>query len=96
MQIERTMPELYAKIEQRRQQIVLTNLRALLDEGKKSGLYDPGMDTLLVTHIVIGAIRQITQEKVLTTLDYSVDRLFRSILSVILKGCLSHEMRESM
>lgn len=96
MQLERTMPEIYARIEEKRQRIVFVNLKALLDEGKQSGLYDPAMDTLLVTHMVIGAMRQITQERVLSTLHYSFDQLFRAVISVILKGCLSQSGREQL
>jgi AcrR family transcriptional regulator len=91
--IERSMPEVYDKINQTRQRIITAKLVRLLDDGKKSGIYDPLMDERLVAHIVIGAVRHITQTQVMSTLDYTFDRLFSSILSIILKGCLTEENR---
>jgi AcrR family transcriptional regulator len=91
--IERNMPEAYEKIEQARQKILTTKLVELFEDGKRSGIYDPSMDEHLVAQILIGAVRHITQAQVLATLDYTFDRLFGSILSIILKGCLTEENR---
>jgi AcrR family transcriptional regulator len=92
--IERSMPEVYDKIEQMRQRLITTKLVRLLEDGKKSGIYDPLMDERLVAHIVIGAVRHITQAQVMSTLDYTFEHLFGSILSIILKGCLTDENRQ--
>jgi len=93
-QLERSMPEAYEKIEKTRQRIIMTNLVRLLEEGKKRGLYDPQMDSNLVAHIMIGAISHILESRVLKTLDYTFDRLFTLITSIIFKGCLTEEGRK--
>ncbi|MDF2941377.1 MAG: transcriptional regulator [Herbinix sp.] len=92
--LERSMPEAFEKIEKTRQRIILTNLVRLLEDGKKSGVFEPDMDEYLVSHILIGAIQHILETKVLTTLDYTFDRLFTSITTIIFKGCLTEEGRK--
>lgn len=91
--LERSMPDVYEKIEQTRERIILTNLARLFEEGKKSGLFDPEADEILISHIIIGTIRHILDSKVLPNLNYSLDRLFNAVISVILKGCLTQEGR---
>ncbi|MDR3645879.1 MAG: TetR/AcrR family transcriptional regulator [Clostridia bacterium] len=91
--IERNMPEAYEKIERARQKILTTKLVSLFQDGKRNGIYNTSMDERLVAQILIGAVRHITQAQVIATLDYTFDRLFGSILSILLKGCLTEENR---
>lgn len=94
--LERSMPEVYEKIEKTRQRMILTNLVRLLEDGKRSGLFDPQMDAQLVAHIAIGAIRHITQAQVLSTLDYRIDQLIKSIITILGKGFLTEEGRKQV
>jgi hypothetical protein len=64
--------------------------------AKESGIYDSNMNEVLVAHVVIGAVDHITQAKVLSTMNLPLDELFHSILSTILKGCLSEEYRNQL
>jgi AcrR family transcriptional regulator len=92
--LERTMPEVYEKIDKTRERIILTNLVKLLSDGKSSGLFDPALDEMLIAHMIIGTIRHVLDVRVITTLNYSLDRLFTAITTVILKGCLTQEGRK--
>lgn len=92
--IERNMPEMFEKIEKTRERIIMKNLVRLFSEGKMSGLFDSQMDEVFVVQIMIGAINHIIQPHVMATLNYSIDRLFTSITSTLLKGCLSQEGRK--
>ncbi|MDF2544507.1 MAG: Transcriptional regulator [Herbinix sp.] len=93
---ERTMPEVYEKIEKTRQRIIMNNLVRVLEEGKKEGLIDPRMDLNLIAHMVIGTLRYIIESQVLSSLNYSFDQLFVSITNVILKGCMTEEGRKRL
>lgn len=93
--IERNMPEAYDKIVEIRRRIIMTNLLKLFEEGKRSGLFEPDMDEYLVAHIIIGAANHITDANILSTLNYNLDNLFHSIISTILKGCLTEEGRKN-
>jgi AcrR family transcriptional regulator len=92
--LERSLPEVYDKIEKTRERIIMKNLIRLFEDGKKTGLFNPQMDELLVAHMLIGAISHIIENKVLSTLSYSFDCLFTSIISTLLHGCLSEEGRK--
>lgn len=89
--LERSMPEVYERIEMTRERIILTNLVRLFEDGKESGLFEPQTDELLIAQIFIGTMRHILDSRVLTTLNYSLDRLFQTVTSIILKGCLTEE-----
>lgn len=92
--LERSLPELFDKIERSRQRIIMKNLTRLFAEGKKAGIFDPQMDEVLVTHMIIGASAHILDIKVFPTLNYSLDGMFNTITSTILKGCLTEQGRK--
>lgn len=94
--LERSIPEAYEKIVTMRQKIIMTSIVRLFQEGKTSGLFDPAMDEILVAHVLVGAANHIIDARVLSTLDYSLDRLFNTITSTILKGCLTDEGRKQI
>ena len=92
--IERSMPEVYERIEMNRRRIVIDNLSELLTYGIKNGLFDPEMDVLLVSHMMIGAVNHIVNAHLIENQSDSMDKLFRSITGILLKGCLSEEGRK--
>lgn len=89
--LERSIPEAYDKIVEIRKRVILTNFVKLIEDGKKCGHFKPDLDSYLVAHIFIGAINHIVEEKVLSTMNYSIDSLFRSITITVLNGCLTEE-----
>lgn len=91
--LERVMPEAYHMIEQKRQKLILTNVKELIDEGKKSGIFEEGTDGKLIAHILIGSIRHLTEYDVISGMDYNVEQLFSSIITVIMRGCMTEEGR---
>lgn len=92
--LESDFPEACEKVNQARQRIIFQNLTALLREGKQAGLYDPALDEVLATHMVIGAINHLVQANVLMTLSSPPSQLFQSVLSLFLKGALLPEYRD--
>jgi AcrR family transcriptional regulator len=94
--MERSIPEAYEKIASIRQRIIMTNLVKLFEEGKRDGLFVPEIDEYLAAHILIGAANHILDAQVLSTLNYSLDNLFNTITSTILKGCLTEEGRKQV
>lgn len=92
--LERCFPEAYKRLIEARQRIIMKNIQRLFEEGKNSGHVNADTDTYLVTHILIGAANHVTDAKVLSTLNYSLDSLFGNITSTILKGCLTEEGRK--
>ena len=94
--LETDFPEAFEKIQQTRQRIIIGNLTEMLRQGKLDGVYDPQLDEKLAAHVVIGAADHFTQAKVLAQFGALPEQIFRSILSIILKGCLTPEYRDSI
>ncbi len=90
--LERTQPEAYKKIIEFRTHIILTYMIKIFEEGKKSGLLEPDTDCFMIVQILISA----ANEKILSTLDYSMDKLFHTIITIILKGCLTETGRKQI
>jgi AcrR family transcriptional regulator len=91
--LERSMPEVYEKIEATRERLIMKNLVGLFAAGKKEGFFDPEMDEVLITHMIIGASAHILEGKVFATLNHSFDQLLTSVTSTFLKGCLTQKGR---
>jgi AcrR family transcriptional regulator len=92
--IERSFPEAFQRILEARKHIIMKNIFTLFEEGKKAGYFEPDMDSYLVTHILVGAANHVTDSKVLSTLNYSLDNLFSNVTTTLLKGCLTKEGRK--
>lgn len=92
--LQRSMPEVYEKIERTRERVIMKNLTALFEEGKNNGVFDPKMDNYLVAHIFIGAISHLLVTPILTNMNYTLDQLFQSIISTIFQGCMTEEGRK--
>lgn len=93
--LQRTVPPAYEKILRLRQEIILKNLREVFVQGKRSGVCRADVDETLVAHMVIGTLRQMFEEG-FPLPDTGLDTLFRSILSIILKGCLTPAGRDRL
>lgn len=92
--LEIDFPEASEKIQKTRERIIMGNLTELIRRGKQEGIYDPDIDETIAAHVVIGAIDNVTQGKVISSFGLMPDQLFHAILQIILKGCLSPEYRE--
>ncbi|MBP8640778.1 MAG: TetR/AcrR family transcriptional regulator [Oscillospiraceae bacterium] len=93
---EINFPEAFEKIQQTRQQIIIGNLIEMLNQGKQAGVYDAAIDAELAAHILIGAANHFTQGNVLSKFNSSPEQIFRSILNIILKGCITPEYRDRL
>jgi AcrR family transcriptional regulator len=71
--LERSMPDIFEKIESTRERLILKNLVRIFAMGKKEGFFDPGMDEVLTTHMIIGASAHILEPKVFSEMEYSFD-----------------------
>ncbi len=91
--LERSMPEAYEKIERIRQHLIEDKLGRLFADGKRNGLFDSAMDEGLVVQMMIGSVNHILHTHTYNH-DMSSDQLFRSIISILLKGCLTEEGRK--
>lgn len=90
--LERSMPEAYDKLELIRRHIIEDKLGRLFTDGKQNGLFDPTMNDKLVVQMMIGSVNHILHTRSQIG-EMPTDQLFRSIISILLKGCLTEEGR---
>ena len=91
--LERSMPTAYEKIEVIRQHMIEDKLGRLFADGKKNGLFDSSMDDGLVVQMMIGSVNHVLHTHAYHH-EMSSDKLFHSIISILLKGCLTEEGRK--
>jgi|AGTN01.3.fsa_nt_gi Transcriptional regulator len=89
--IRRTMPEAFDKINETRRRLVLQNIGALIDEGKKAGLVRPNVDKNIVVHMIIGTATHIIDPDVLLEFGQTPDRILDSVKTIVVRGCLTDE-----
>ena len=87
--IRRCIPEAFDKIDQTRREVVLENIGALIDEGKKEGLVRPDVDKHIVGHIIIGTAIHVIDPDILLEFGQTPDRILDSVKTVIVRGCLT-------
>lgn len=87
--IRRCIPEAFDKIDQTRREVVLENIGALIDEGKKEGLIRSDVDKHIVGHIIIGTAIHVIDPDVLLEFGLTPDRILDSVKTVVIRGCLT-------
>lgn len=87
--IRRNVPEAFEKIERVRRSLIFSNISKLIDEGKKSGYIREDVDPKLVAHILVGVAAHIVDPDVLREFGQTPDRILHSVISIIIRGCLS-------
>lgn len=88
----RSAPPAYEEILRLRREIILKNFREIMAQGKCSGVCREDVDETLVAYMVIGTLRQMFEEG-FPLPDAGLDGLFHSILSIVLRGCLTPDGR---
>lgn len=82
----RTMPSVFAHIEQVRRRLITGNLTGLLAAGKAEGYFRGDLDVRLATQVLIGAVTHLTSPGVLGAQPYPPEQLFRALISQLAEG----------
>lgn len=94
--IQRNVPEAYEKIEKTRQKIIYANISKLIDEGKESGYILSDIDGRLVAHMLVGLASHIVDPDILSEFGQTPDRILYSVISIIIRGCLTEKGLKSL
>jgi len=87
--IRRNVPEVYAQIDHMRRELILTNIGALLRQGKQLGYVRPDVDETVVAHIIIGTASHVISPDILAEFGMMPDRILETVKSIIIRGCLT-------
>lgn len=86
--LQRSVPEAYAKIEEARRRIILHSIVQVIDEGKAVGLLREDVNAVLTAHILIGAVSHLSEPDVLETLDLPLGQMLGNVLNILWEGLL--------
>jgi len=92
--LRRNFPAAYEKIDASRRKLILSNISAMITEGKKIGFVLPETDPALIAHMLIGVASHIIDPDTLAEFGRTPDRLMMSAVPVIVRGCLTEEGRK--
>ena len=92
--LRRNFPAAYEKIDDSRKKLILSNISAMMAEGKERGFVLPETDPALIAHMFIGVASHIIDPDTLSEFGRTPDRLMMSAVPVIIRGCLTEEGRK--
>jgi hypothetical protein len=84
--MQRGAPEVFALIEQRREDIIREHFGALFEESREAGMIRKDVSTTLLIAVILGAVRAVLNSNKLAELRLQPREGLRSILQIILEG----------
>lgn len=84
--VKRDIPELWQEIEDFREREILSYMRDMLEEGKKSGRVNGNINTRIATLAYLGAVRTIIQPDVIGKGEFSIEEAFDNIRRIFVEG----------
>lgn len=86
--LQRSAPEAYAKVEEARRRIILNSIVRVIGEGKADGLVHEDVNAPLAAHMLIGAVSHVSEPAVLEELDLPLGQLLGNVLNLFWEGLL--------
>ncbi len=84
-------PEVFARLQDRRRQLIQRYFGQLLGEGRQAGAVRPDVPVELLVEILIGAVNAVMVSTLLEDLGFTPRAAFTRITSVFLEGALVRE-----
>ena len=87
--VQRSDPELFAKVEARRTAVIQRYFGRLFADGRRAGMVRKDLPPQLVVEALLGAVRAVVNPAKLAELGTTPQSAFPAILSVVLHGILT-------
>jgi AcrR family transcriptional regulator len=87
--VQRSDPELFAKVEARRTAVIQRYFGKLFADGRRAGMVRKDLAPELVIRALLGAVRAVVNPATLAELGMTPQAAFPAILSVVLHGVLT-------
>jgi AcrR family transcriptional regulator len=91
--MQRGAPEVFALIEQRREDIICEHFGALFEESRQAGMIRKEVSTTLLVAVILGAVHAVLNPNKLAELRLQPREGLRSILQIILEGAMTEKGR---
>lgn len=94
--MRRSVPEAYARLEQRRQRIITDTLIGMFEQGVKDGLFRSDIPPVIIVNVLLQALRYLEDPLVIGDLSYNYADMFQQVFSIVMEGSLTEQGREGM
>jgi len=93
MDLRKSAPDLWRRIDQFRREKILVNFGRLLAEGIKKGVFRKDIDRELLLMMFISLVQNLINPEVLSQISFSAVEVFDGIIKVIFEGVLTEQGR---
>jgi AcrR family transcriptional regulator len=94
--LRRFAPELWAEAEEYRRKTIITNVRSMIEQGKKEGMIREDRESDLFVLVFHNAVQNILTPQMLSEQSFSAVQAFRGILRIIFEGALTQGARATI
>jgi AcrR family transcriptional regulator len=94
--IQRNVPQMWARIHTLRRETIQAQFRAIIEEGIRHGVFQSDLDPSLITLIVLAAIERLTDPETWEQHAYSFSEIFQGTLRVVFQGILTDKARQAL
>jgi AcrR family transcriptional regulator len=91
--VRREAPELFARVQQRRRELIQRYFGRLLQDGRKAGMIRKDIPAAIMIEMLLGAVDAVVNPMKLGELDTSPKAAFHHIVTIFLEGVLTEEGR---
>jgi AcrR family transcriptional regulator len=91
--LQRSQPEIWKSVEERRQCCIETDFLALIREGKREGTFRGDIDETLFLKVYLAAIEGILKPSVLNDLPFRPEEVYETVSRILFEGFLTDKAR---
>jgi AcrR family transcriptional regulator len=91
--LRRNAPDIWRRVEERRQKNITTDFGALIKEGRQKGQFRKDVDESLFILIYANVIRDILNPETLSTLPFKPSAVYDAICKTLFEGLLTEKAR---
>lgn len=97
--LQRSAPEAYELLEQRRKGIITGNLVRLFEQGVSSGYIRKDVSPMLMANLLLQALQYLEHPQFIAGTNFTFPEMFKQVFSILMEGSLTEagrgEFRES-
>ena len=87
-------PDLWKRISEHRQQVILANFSKMIDEGVQHGFVRNDVNKEIMVLVYLGAIQSVVNPEVISQHSFSMEEAFKSVLRLYLDAILTDSARK--
>lgn len=91
--LQRSAPEAYEVLEQRRKKIITGNLIRLFEQGVSSGYIRKDVSPMLMANLLLQALQYLEHPGFIAGMNFTFPEMFKQVFSILMEGSLTETGR---